>query len=249
MPHHFTNLFIGITVVDKLEYNFSTNEEMIKEFEKHLHEQYAANNNAGLSNLIALITSSIVIFGFYGYVFVYSTVKFTTDLNYLYCHCTKLYSLDVLVFITMACLFVINVLIYICFFQGLKQRKEQFVIFALRKKYYQRNPIELSPKIYPETYHPFQKSGLDIVQGLYGEMIKVFQWLEIVLLFSTFCKILINVTEGYSQRSCVSCNGAFEVSLLIVMIFGCIGFYHRLLKKTEIKYHEIEDQYKNLIIA
>ena len=53
---------------------FSETASMEQELEKQLHEQYAINNNANLSSVIALLVSLFAAIGAYGYVFIHTTV-------------------------------------------------------------------------------------------------------------------------------------------------------------------------------
>lgn len=210
-------------------------------FENQLHEQYATNCNSNLSSIISLVIFALAIVGTYGYVFVYSSLEYSSCFfdNFLESDCYgHKFTLDALILITIASIAVLTLLQYICADQGFKQRKEQFVIFALRWKYYRCNPMSLAPRIYPKRYHPFGKRGISIIQGLYGEMVKAFFWLQIILLSFTLIKVLTNISRHYTIPVPNS-NGIFDIILLLVTIAI-------LYSLAAIKIQEIKKNYKEL---
>ena len=50
-----------------------------EDFVKQLHEQYAINNNAHLSSVISLMVAMLAVFYGFGYMFVYSSIYFSSD--------------------------------------------------------------------------------------------------------------------------------------------------------------------------
>lgn len=98
--------------------------------------------------------------------------------------------------------------------------------------------MSLAPRIYPKRYHPFGKRGISIIQGLYGEMVKAFFWLQIILLSFTLIKVLTNISRHYTIPV-PSSNGIFDIILLLVTIAI-------LYSLAAIKIQEIKKNYKEL---
>ena len=48
-------------------------------------------------------------------------------------------------------------------------------------------------RIFPDNYHPFNKEGIEIYQGLFGEFIKIFTVIQIIIFVSTIflCSFLL----------------------------------------------------------
>lgn len=177
-----------------------------------LHEQYAINNNANLSSVITIIVAAIAVIGVYGYVFVHSTLNFT-DFGNLYDSCAELYSLEVLLLSSLTSILIVLILICVCFYQGVAQRKEQFIIHAIRSK--------ISSKlleILPNGYNPFFKFRLNIVQGLYGEIIRFFMCTILFIVFTTVWKLAHHIYINYSHGP----NWFFITEAFIVL--STLGF-------------------------
>ena len=69
------------------------------------------------------------------------------------------YSLTQLTYALVGAAFVIEMMIYICMYQGVAQRCEQFIIYAIRCNYGKKDFIE---NIFPSGYNPFNKKRLEI---------------------------------------------------------------------------------------
>lgn len=146
--------------------------EMHQKMELQLHQQYAENNNANLGSIITLIVTLLAVFYGYGYVYLHSTLEFSDGFDFL-CECEcKHFTLDALLFTASAVYVVLGIIYYICFSQGLHQRMEQFITFAIRAKYYKKTKTDVAPdgdsfpeslmdpsyhEIFPKGYHPFKK--------------------------------------------------------------------------------------------
>lgn len=148
---------------------------MRQEMELQLHEQYAQNNNANLGSIITLIVTLLAVFYGYGYVYLNSSLTFSDDFGQ-FLDKNDNYTLDALLFTAMAVYVVLGIIYYICYGQGLRQRMEQFVTFAIRTKYYRKLQRAEKPRqasqdfpeslmddsygdIFPSGYHPFKKCG------------------------------------------------------------------------------------------
>lgn len=146
-----------------------TKEEMRQEMLLQLHEQYAQNNNANFNSVVGLITASIVILGFYGYVLAYSSNEIAFDFKTLslvcvcknsICSCPG-YPIEALILITVASLVVLSILQYICLYQGSHQRCEQFIIHTIRCENGLVNGNIENNHILHLDYSPFKKTDID----------------------------------------------------------------------------------------
>ena len=70
-------------------------------------------------------------------------------------------------------------------YQGFAQRRDQFIIYAIRFNYGLKIKEKYKNRIFPDNYHPFNKEGIEIYQGLFGEFIKIFTIIQIIIFIST----------------------------------------------------------------
>lgn len=144
--------------IEILEETIETdNDDRIFELEKHLHEQYAINNNSNAGTLVSLIGSLLVVMTGYGYVLY----------QYRICQCDDTAIVNLAAIIAMA---VMMLLYCISVSLGANQRMEQFITFAIRAKYYESESYK---RIFPGNYYPFEKDFWSFVQGLYNLWSKV----------------------------------------------------------------------------
>ena len=200
--------------------------DMKAELLKQLHEQYAVNNNANLGTIVTLVVAVIAVIGYFGYVYVHTGVDFSDDFGCLV-KCSGEFYLDALLLIYLASVLVIAILIRLCIYQGVAQRKEQFIIDGIRSKYFgpeylwSKMKVDNSDKevkIFPQGYHPYHKKGLDIVQGLYGELIKIFIGITCLLTLGVLLKLYANIT--IPQNIDIDWLGVIE-SLVCFFAIGC----------------------------
>ena len=202
------------------------------ELEMQLHEQYAINNNSNMSSMIALFVGLFAAIGAYGYVFIH-TKNFTNT--------STMYDLPQLLFTAIGCFIVLAIMAYLCIYQGFAQRYEQFITFAIRNKHHSQyqqsfddNASQQSKQIFPQKYNPFDKEGLSIMQGLYGEFLKIIIVIMTLLILATAYKI-------YSLK----CDYCEEICCLIIAAIVCVSITTIILicffccKK---------DKYKDLVI-
>jgi len=218
---------------------------MAEEMELQLHEQYAINNNANLSSAVALIAAMIAVVGFYAYVFAHATWWFSDTFGELYCVRENSYYLDALVLMTIATVAVLCIQQAICIYQGCAQRNEQFIVFAIRKKY----GMYGKGTIFPEGYCPFlkkyckcwflgafdfKKGTGKVVQGLFGEIIAILSIVQYAIMALTVLKLV------FCGENCpLWCVLALSVGLFV--LFEAVAFYaNRIVKK----YEEREEEYK-----
>lgn len=173
----------------------------MNDIEKQLHEQYAINNNSNLSSVITLLVAMFAVFGAYGYVYLHSNSEF--DYSDIWClYKNGSYTLTALVLTALVTIIILGIMFHICLYQGVNQRLEQFVTFAIRYKLYFNKKLgenndnieELLNKIeiFPKNYHPFNKKCFEIVQGLFGEFLKIILIISFIILASLFLKFKYN---------------------------------------------------------
>ena len=139
--------------------NYKTNETVQKEMLMQLHEQYAINNNANLGSMVTLLAALIAIIGGYGYVFLHLDIANTSNVQFLCLHPD--FSFVSLILIATATMVVLVILKYICMYQGFAQRKEQFIIYAIRYKYeLSISKANANERIFPINMPPFIKRVL-----------------------------------------------------------------------------------------
>ena len=122
-----------------------------------------------------------------------------------------------------ASILILGILFCICTYQGIAQRKEQFIIYAIREKYFKDKEKEDKEKdkeeyknILPDGYQPFDKKGLEVIQGLYGELVKIFFGVAIILTILTIWKICF---------ACL-CNCIVLFAMLFCCTLFCICCYY-----------------------
>lgn len=200
-----------------------------------LHEQYAINNNANLSTIMTLVVALIVVIGCFGNVFVKTENELIIP-NYLYDTKNECFSVVALVLTYLASISILAILFCLCTYQGIAQRKEQFIIHAIRNEY----KIE-DNKLLPNGYHPYKKTKFEIIQGLYGELDKFFIIVSIVLALCLIVKIFIC---GVNSKCCICVILLFIIGLLFISgIVGrfCYDYYIKHYKSyidRQIEYSE-----------
>ena len=183
------------------------------ELEKQLHEQYAINNNANVGSFIAFVVAVFALFGFYGYVFVHSSCDFTTQGEYIV---DGLYTLDVLLILTVVVSGMLCFLCKIVLDLGYGHRRDQFIVEAIRRKYYTESEYG---KIFPEKYNPLGKKRNDFIPNFYHS----FYWLFVIALFVIIMLTIIKLRQNICFNKDENL-GFSHVCGLIASIISCICF-------------------------
>lgn len=200
-----------------------------------LHEQYAINNNAGLSNIVTLLVAMFGVLGVYAYILVHTSLDFSNDFSLLYDKSTELYSLDVLILATTATFVVLGIIIYICIHQGYQPRFEQFIVHQIRLRYFDDEDMQ---NIFPTNYTPFGKGKFEAIQGLYGKFIKIALMVSALLGAATFFKILCSILI-YRQNGFL-CYGWFEIIICgVILIIEIILICYKWQKLFD-KYNSLQ---------
>lgn len=221
------------------------NTAMQDELLKQLHEQYAVNNNANLGTIVTLVVAVIAVIGYFGYVYVHTGVNFSDDFGNLIAgevNGVNVYYLDALLLIYLASVLVIAILIRLCIYQGVAQRKEQFITDAIRRKCFE-NAINKNAHIFPKGYHPYYKEGMDIVQGLYGELVKIFKVLFWVLTIALGSKLIANVIVNHDNGFWKL--GAIEVALCLILVLLSYCYCYKFYREQRSSYLQRQGEYLN----
>ena len=232
--------------------NSDSKENVKDELLKQLHEQYAINNNANLSTIVTLVVAVIAVIGYFGYVYIHTGLEFSGQFGEFVGECchSDTYYLDALLLVYLASVFVISILIHLCVYQGVAQRKEQFIIHAIRYKYLGENYLsDEEDKIFPPNYHPYNKHCLEVVQGLYGELIKIFKFILCALSFSMILKLLCFVFEYMDFNQLKIHVDICDVIFVVVIFFMVLIIYCRtyMFFCSQVKkYKKIEYEYSKL---
>lgn len=182
------------------------NSNSIFELEKHLHEQYAINNNSKAGILTSLIGSLLVILTGYGFVLYQYRIDECNDVS-------------IVTLVAVVAQVVMALLYCICVSFGAGQRKDQFITFAIRKKYYViRSKYD---EIFPDGYHPFNKTFCSFVQGVYNIWTKA---TIIVIWGIVLCQFLFVEPKGLVLIGGFMCT-------LVCVLYRCT--YFNKYKETE----------------
>ena len=204
--------------------------KMQQQLELQLHEQYAINNNATLSSMLTLFCTMLAVLWGYGYVLINLSDK--NEVFYSPFDSGSVYPINDLVLTTWAATIVLTAISWICIKTGYKGRMEQFIIHAIRLKYYE-GKSDLY-KILPYNYNPLKKGKCWIrpIQSPYDTFLYI---ISIVTL-------LINL--------CTWCKTPNSFWLLITPLLACILLVLRILwlscKRYSSRYKEFKKKYKRL---
>lgn len=202
---------INETIVDN-------SDDRVFELEKQLHEQYAVNNNSNAGILISLISALLISFTGYGYV--------------LYQYSIGECAIGIVNVAAIAVILVMVLLYCISVNLGAGQRMEQFITIAIRKKHYgESNKYE---EIFPDGYHPFNKSYCTFVQGLYNTW-SIVTLLTILGIMS--CHLIIVETYKYCP---VVISG-------LICVVVCIAHRFCRYKKYKKREHSVIESFKEFL--
>lgn len=186
------------------------------ELERQLHEQYAINNNERMSSLITLFVSLFGVIGAYGYMFLHTTSQSASDLGSIYLENEK-YTIDALLLTASICFIIIAIIQHLCIYQGAYQRKEQFIVYAIRVENY------INDRLFPSTYNPFGKTRRNFVQGIYGELVKIFDFIKISIFVITNLSFYVffksNEIQCITDKYYDVCIISFLLSIFYIIIY------------------------------
>ena len=217
--------------------DLTSNEKIQKEIELQLHEQYAQNNNSYFGSIVILLCTLFAVFYAFGYVYLHSV--FVSSMNYETLVINdKEYTFEALLLTSFATLIVIAICYCVCAYQGIAQRKEQFIIDAIRSKYYGENHNE-AYKLFPQKYNPRDKKEHEIFQGHYGLYMKIMYWVAGFIIVMTVLRPFVSSSSQKNEGLLV------EVIIFLIAIFALAWFCRRFYKQQKKKYEDIEKEYSD----
>ncbi len=211
--------------------------DMQHEMELQLHEQYASNNNAYVSSTLAFIVGVMAVLGAFGYVYLFSSQETATNFGDLAKH-DNVFTVDALMLTADAAIIVLAILFLFCLDRGAYQRKEQFITYAIRCKYFSELNGDGGEeiKIFPKGYDPFGKSWIGFVQGVFGFMLKAIAFVTCVIVVLIAIKIPNLITMNMM---------VMILSLVLVMLL--IAWCGHKLYKAYRDYKELESEFEKRV--
>jgi len=203
------------------------------ELENQLHKQLAENDNNRISTFITFIVGIIALFGFYGYVYVYTNSLKHTEFNIEVFLLMSIVTIGILCFLSILTLYL-----------GYSFRRDQLIVHLIRKNRY-KNDIERG-KLFDEIYSPLEKKCFDFLPDFYNLFYWLFLISEIFLVIITIIKVFyIMLAES------LFCNCKNIIYLLIFVIFLIIfiSLTFKSRKKYSKKYKEKEKLCQARILA
>ncbi len=206
--------------------------EPVEQVDLQLHEQYAINNNAILGSMLSIFGTMLAVIGTYGYVFIHTGTEL----------CIKSeneFSLVDLIYTASAAILVLTAIAWLCIILGYRQRKEQFIIYSIRRKYYdstEKNRKHVYEQIYPNGYNPLGKGLIEVMQFPYD----TFLWFSII----TGVVVLISlIFKSFPMMDCAYLIPI--VALIVTLALAVICIIYKLFSSYK-KYLELEEYYKEL---
>lgn len=222
-----------LSKTESKEIYYLIHEKMSDRLEAQLHEQYAKDNNSYFSSIVALFIGMLAALGAYGYVFIFCNTNNNNAINF---------SPEQLIYASIVACVVLAIIAYLSLYRGVAQRLNQFIVFAIRYKhcdeYNNDSDAESKQKhIFYSGYTPFSKRGLKIVQGLYGELVKI----SAGLFFLTIASMLFKVVPYIEcQADCSLCIALIMTIFMDVML---VVNYIIIRNKQFGKYYSTEKEY------
>lgn len=223
-----------LSKTESREYYYLDREKMSDRLESHLHEQYAKDNNSYFSSIVVLFVGMLAALGAYGYVFIYCNANNTIN-----------FSSEQLIYASMSACIVLAIIAYLSLYRGVAQRLNQFIVFAIRYKYFdeykEKSESNKKQHIFYKGYTPFEKRGLKIVQGLYGEIVKISIGLFVITIFSMLYKVIPEIINSTSdQEHCRLIAALVLTAFLDVILF----LYYIILRHKQFgKYYNAQKEY------
>lgn len=199
--------------------------------EEQLHEQYAINNNKRTSTLISLFVALVVVLGYFGYMYVHSELVAAKDFGGFVLKQT--YTIEPFLFSGSVSLFIVWIINRLAILQGASQREFQFIVQKIRDKH------GMDKTIFPDHFHPMQKTIKNFVQGLCGELVLISEVVYWAILVLTLLKLFYTDFE-WSSITRIS----FEIFILSATLsYLSMQFF---LAKEYRNYLKIEKKYKEV---
>lgn len=214
-------------------------EEMQHEMELQLHEQYAVNNNANMGSVITLLVAMLASMTGYCYVYIHCIPDFSYEWGE-FCDGNGFFYMDALLVTAIATIIVLLTMAYLCVSIGCRQRMEQFITFAIRNEYYEKEDNDRYKRIFPKNYTPFGKRGWDIVQSPYKELIGCIRVVMIAIVLSLLLRLpIVSIDMKTLLLSFLI------TTIIIAFVILCSNNRFSLLCNWNEKMKEREDYYES----
>ena len=202
---------------------------------EQLHRQYADADSSKSGNLIATVGALFAIFAGYGYVF----------MNYP-CKADAL----TLFGATVLTVFVLFLLMNIAAFHGYALRRDQVIVYRIRKKYMKESGIFNFANNAESAYNPIRKimNGEDILPDYYNILYITFSRLTYWVIGATTARFVYSLCvyrKCICCRKCICwcdhclCDCCFSFGLCIITMiaaFAAIWKIHEIRKQKEKEY-------------
>lgn len=169
--------------------------EIQQDLEKQLHEQYAINNNAKVSNFVSFIVALFALFGFYGYIFAYTIPEFSTNgimvIENGGCNKSDTFTLDIFIVMSLVVSGLLYFLSKMSLTLGYGQRSDQIVIDRIREKHYPNEQDRT--QLFGKGYTAKNKGWCNFVQDYFNLFYWLFFWSQIFVVVSSIIKISANI--------------------------------------------------------
>lgn len=191
------------------------------ELAKQLHQQYAELDSNRATYIVSFISALAIVFGGYGYVI------------------THLYDMQNAMFIllisTLLCCSVLLLITCITLFQGYALRRDQLIVYRIRKKVF---PEDLYENIFGNiAYNPLKCTKKDFIPNVYNMKANCLFCINIGLLVSS---IVLTYLYGNTSYSCQKECCVIILHIIIYILLFIISCY--FLKK-----HKYWDKFQNLL--
>jgi hypothetical protein len=229
-------------------------EDMIKQLELQLHQQYAENSNSTLGSVLSLFIAMLAVLAGYGYVYINSCNVYSEKFE-MVGRCNDLYTLNAVIVAGAAAILVLTAIAFLCIETGYKRRMEQFIAFAIRCKYYSSKGCESNSEsnsnepnsgttkeyqmVFPKGYHPFDKGWLKAIQGPYDTFGLISMFVVLVIIASICLKVSANSTCFCDWECRDKCIVAIPLICLIVIPIKVICLYGKY-KDRQLEFLGIE---------
>lgn len=195
-------------------------EDKAFELAAQLHRQYAEADSSKSGNLIATIGALFTIFAGYGYVF----------MNYP-CEAGGL----ILFGATVLTVFVLFRLMKITAFHGYALRRDEVIVYRIRRKYMKESGIFNFANNTKGAYNPIRKimNGKDILPDYYSILYSTFSHLIYLVIGATALRFASSCSACWNKDCICGCCKAFECCVAIIAL--AVAFVFVVISSDYIK--------------
>lgn len=199
------------------------------ELEKHLHEQYAINDNAKSANFISFLVSILVIFYSYGIVYIH-TLSCSSYVTLIGVNLEESVCKDILCCLTAAMSLLLLFLSILVIVLGYSSRRDHVVIENIRKKEFESKYKNYFPE---DVFSSSNKKWYNFLPDYY----LVFYWAFLVI------NVCIITLTGITANAC---NWTFILTLIpeiasVLLSIIIYSLYHQKYIEFQKKFNKINE--------